>query len=122
MTFSALLSCVRAMVCVGVVILGMSCTGTAQMPAAPPADRQDGQIAVPPPPAEFLNRIPAGQMTFLNDYENKTTKELWKDKRFKELLKVITPRTTYHYGRDMALSDSLEDMLTGSPLPVDVQE
>jgi len=95
----------------------------AQAPA-PQADGQQGaQVNVPPPPqAEFLNRIPATQMTFLNDYANKTTKELWKDKRFKELLKAITPRTTYHYGRDLGLSDALEEVLTGSPLPVDVQD
>jgi uncharacterized protein YecT (DUF1311 family) len=122
MTFSALLSSFRAVVC-GFAVVAVSCAATAQapapntgqnVPAAPPA--------APPPPAEFLNRIPAGQMAFLNDYANQTTKELWKDKRFKALLKEITPRTTYHYGHDLPLSDALEDMLTGSPLPVDVED
>jgi uncharacterized protein YecT (DUF1311 family) len=143
MNSCALQSSFRAVVCA--LAIPMSCSVVAQLPApdpgaapaastapvvtpAPPV-AQEAQAAVqpdalppPPPPAEFLNRIPAAQMAFLNDYANQTTKEIRKDKRFKELLKAITPRTTYHYGRDMALSDALEAMLEGDPLPVDVQD
>jgi Lysozyme inhibitor LprI len=122
MRFDALSSGFRASLCVAMVLV-MGGVVMAQTPAPQPDRPQDAQANLPPaPPTEFLNRIPAAQMTFLNDYANKTTKELWKDKRFKELLKAITPRTTYHYGHDLGLSDALEEMLTGSPLPVDVQD
>jgi hypothetical protein len=91
-----------------------SAPGPQTVPEAPPM--------APPPPVEFLNRIPADQISFLNDYANKTTKELRKDKRFKELLKLVVPRTTFHYGSDMSLSDAVNEMLNGQPLPVDVRE
>jgi uncharacterized protein YecT (DUF1311 family) len=125
MTFSALLRVFWGVACGFGVVLVMSGAAVAQAPAPDTGQGvQDAQAAPPPPPppAEFLNRIPQGQMAFLNDYANKTSKELWKDKRFRELLKAITPRTTYHYGHDLALSDALEDMLTGDPLPVDVED
>jgi hypothetical protein len=122
MRFFALLSSFRAVVR-GFAVVAMSCAAAAQ--TATPGTGQnvpDAPPATPLPPAEFLNRIPAGQMAFLNDYANQTTKEIRKDKRFKELLKAIVPRTTYHYGHDLALSDALEDMLDGEPLPVDVED
>ena len=147
MNFAALQSSFRASVCAFVLILALNCVAGAQMPAPDPGAapvgqpaapavqaaqqhaEQDAQAAAqtdplppPPPPAEFVNRIPAGQMAFLNDYAEKTTKELRKDKRFKELMKAIVPRTTYHYGRDMSLWDALETMLDGDPLPVDVED
>jgi hypothetical protein len=76
----------------------------------------------PPVQADFTNRIPAGQMAFLNDYAGKTGKEIQKDKRFRSLLKLAIPRTTYHYGRDMSLSDTVETLLDGAPLPIDIRD
>lgn len=128
MKFFALLGRVRASVLVFALVFAMSFVPRllaqaqpAPAPQAAPAPDQDAPPA-PPPPVEFENRIPAAQMAFLNDYGNKTTKELRKDKRFKQLLKLIVPRTTYHYGRDMSLWDALDSVLDGKPLPVDVRE
>lgn len=75
-----------------------------------------------PPPAVFQNRIPADQLSFLNDYAGHSEKELRKDKRFRSLMKQVTPRTEYHYGRDMPLSDTSETLLDGPPLPVEIRE
>ena len=123
MTLDALSSSFRAVACAFAVAFATSCAAAAQTPVPDTGQNvQDAPPATPPPPAEFLNRIPAGQMAFLNDYANQTTKEIRKDKRFKELLKAVVPHTTYHYGHDLALSDGLEYVLDGGPLPVDVQD
>lgn len=83
----------------------------------------DAQTApAPPQPVEFQNRIPSTQLAFLGGYAGHTTKELRKDKQFRALLKLTIPRTEYHYGRDMSLSDAVDVVLDGSPLPVNVRE
>jgi hypothetical protein len=76
----------------------------------------------PPPPAVFQNPIPSDQLAFLNDYAGKTAREIMKDKRFRNLMKLATPRTEYHYGRDMPLSEASETLLEGAPLPIDIRE
>jgi hypothetical protein len=91
------------------------------------ANAQDGATAPPaqpgpPPPIAFENTIPPDQLAFLKDYEGKSSKDLRKDKRFHKLLNEITPRTTYHYGYDMALAEAVDETLDGPPLPVDVRE
>lgn len=75
-----------------------------------------------PPGAVFENRIPPEQLAFLNDYAGKTTKEIVKDKRLHPLMKAVTPRTEYHYGRDMSLFETLDTMLHSTPLPVDLRD
>jgi uncharacterized protein YecT (DUF1311 family) len=45
-----------------------------------------------------------------------------KDKRFHKLMNAITPRTEYHYGYDMPLSEAVDETLDGPPLPVDMRE
>ena len=75
-----------------------------------------------PQPAQFQNPIAAGQLAFLSGYAGRTTKELMKDKQFRALMKLTIPRTEYHYGSDMPLTDALEDVLSGSPLPVNVRD
>jgi hypothetical protein len=91
---------------------------------APSAGAQDAAPDYPPagPPAVFQDRIPAGQLSFLSGFSGQTTKEAMKDKRFRVLIKAVTPRTEYHYGRDMSLTDTIETMLDGGPLPVDVRD
>jgi uncharacterized protein YecT (DUF1311 family) len=76
----------------------------------------------PPAAAVFQNRIPEDQLTFLNDYAGKTSREIQKDKRFRALMKMAIPRTEYHYGRDMPLSQTVETLLDGDPLPIDIRE
>jgi hypothetical protein len=84
---------------------------------------QDGQAApVPVPPVAWQHRIPSAQLAFLNDYAGKTTKEVMKDKRFRALLKEMTPSTEYHYGRDMPLRETIETMLDDRGLPVDIRD
>jgi uncharacterized protein YecT (DUF1311 family) len=91
-----------------------------------PAIAQHADAAAPPPqasaPADFQNPIPAAQLSFLNDYGGRMGNELMKDKRFRDLMKQVVPRTTYHYGRDMPLSEAIEYVLKEQPLPVDVRE
>jgi uncharacterized protein YecT (DUF1311 family) len=76
----------------------------------------------PPPPVVFENRIPPGELAFLNDYANQPSKEVFKDKRFHKVMKLVTPNTTYHYGRDLALSEAIGLVLEGTSLPVDVRD
>ena len=76
----------------------------------------------PSPPAAFQHRIPVDHLAFLNDYEGKTAKEIQKDKRFRNLMKQVIPRTEYHYGHDMPLSETVETLLDGAPLPIDIRE
>ncbi|HEY2469861.1 MAG TPA: lysozyme inhibitor LprI family protein [Terracidiphilus sp.] len=85
----------------------------AQTPQVPPAAPQYVQ---------FQNPIPSGQLAFLTGYAGRTTRELMKDKQFKALLKLTIPRTEYHYGRDMSLSDALDVVLSGSPLAVNIRD
>ena len=85
------------------------------------------QIPSPAPPAVpqapvLQNPIPAGDLSFLSGYAGRTTKELMKDKQFRALKKAMMPRTEYHYGRDMPLTDAMDDVLDGSPLPVNVRD
>ena len=77
--------------------------------------------AVPQPPV-LQNPIPAGDLAFLSGCAGRTTKELMKDKQFRALKKAMIPRTEYHYGRDMPLTDAMDDVLDGSPLPVNVRD
>ena len=85
-----------------------------------------GAQTAPTPPAqqsvEFQNPISSAQLAFLTGYAGHTTKELRKDKQFRALLKLTIPRTEYHYGRDMSLSDAVDEVLDGSPLPVNVRD
>jgi uncharacterized protein YecT (DUF1311 family) len=94
----------------------------------PPAANTGAQDAanVPPPesppPAVFQNRIPADQLTFLDDYAGRSARDIQKDKRFRNLMKLAIPRTEYHYGRDMPLSETVETLLNGDPLPIDIRD
>jgi uncharacterized protein YecT (DUF1311 family) len=75
-----------------------------------------------PASAVFQNPIPADQLAFLNDYAGKTAKEIRKDKRFRGLMKLGIPNTEFHYGRDMPLSEAVETLLDGAPLPIDIRD
>ncbi|WP_263354605.1 lysozyme inhibitor LprI family protein [Acidicapsa acidisoli] len=75
-----------------------------------------------PPPAAFQNPIPTDQLAFLNEYYGKSAKDVVRDKRFRKLMKEMTPRTTYHYGRDMPLSEASGDVMDGAPLPVVIHD
>ena len=86
--------------------------------SAPPADAPD----VRPSATVFLNRIPSDQLLFMNDYAGRPAKQLTADKRFRKLMKMVVPRTVYHYGRDMDLSDATESVVFGSRIPVAIRD
>jgi uncharacterized protein YecT (DUF1311 family) len=94
-----------------------SLTAAAQQAGDAPAETQ-----VLPPQAVFQNPIPADQLAFLNDYAGRPAKDVLKDKRFRNLLRLVTPRTVYHYGSDMPLSETSQTLLEGPPLPVWIRE
>lgn len=75
-----------------------------------------------PPPANFQNPIPAAQLAFLSAYAGQPVKVLLKDKRYRSLLKRVTPRTTYHYGRDMTLAYAVDMVMDGSKAPVEIRD
>ena len=89
------------------------------------AAQQPNPAAAPQPeprPIQFQNPMPSDQLTFLGGYAGQQARNLEKDKRFRSLMKAMTPRTEYHYGRDMPLSDAADDVLGGSRIPVEVRE
>jgi hypothetical protein len=106
--------------------------GSVSMPAQQPAYAGQNAPAAqtdtppppagPPPPANFKDVIPAAELSFLKDYAGKTTKELRKDKRFKQLEKDITPATRYFYHYDIPLSDARDQVFDNEPLPVTVRD
>jgi len=104
----------------GFVILCALLAGRSQaQQSAPSADLES---LTPTPPVVFHNPIPSDQLTFLNDYAGRPAKELLKDKRFEKLRKLVIPRSEYHYGRDMPLSEASDDVVYGSKIPVQVRD
>ena len=95
---------------------------TAMIAPGLPADAQTPIAPAAPPQVQFQNLIPAGQLAFLSGYAGRPTRELLKDKQFKAVLKLTIPRTEYHYGRDMPLSDAVDLAMSGSPLPVSIRD
>src|ERR1700685_3543921 len=70
----------------------------------------------------FQNPIPTDQLTFLNRFAGAPSNDLVRDKQFRKLMHSVIPNCMFHYGRDMPLSDALDMVLKGSPLPVLVRE
>jgi len=86
---------------------------------------KSGLAAQPEPslaPAVFGNPIPSAQLAFLNDYAGRPSIDVTKDKRFDKLMRQLIPRTIYHYGSDMPLSDAIGTLLDGASLPVDIRD
>jgi uncharacterized protein YecT (DUF1311 family) len=85
------------------------------------ARSQQPQAAPGPPPqpeAVLADPLPGGQLAFLSTYAGRPARDLLKDKAYERLMKTVTPKTTYHYGRDMSLSFAADDVMDGSKLPV----
>jgi hypothetical protein len=64
--------------------------------------------------AIFQNRIPAGQLAFLNQFAGWTTKDVVRDKQFRKLMKSVVPDCEFHYGRDKPLLYALDEAFDGS--------
>jgi len=70
----------------------------------------------------FQNPIPSDQLTFLNRFARAPSNDLVRDKQFRKLLHSVIPNCVFHYGRDMPLTDALDMVLKGSPLPVGIRD
>jgi hypothetical protein len=68
------------------------------------------------------NPIPRDQLTFLNRFAGAPSDDLVRDKQFRKLMHSVVPNCMFHYGRDMPLTDALEIVLKGSPLPVRIRD
>ena len=106
-----------ALICIAGCSLPFAARGQNAAGTAP-----DTQATPAPAPASFQNPIPVDQLSFLNDYAGHPAKEAMKDKRFGKLLKLVIPRSEYHYGRDMPLAEAADAVLGGSKLPVAVRD
>jgi uncharacterized protein YecT (DUF1311 family) len=95
---------------------------TSQPDTAGQADSAQPTEMAPPAPANFKNLIPADQLAFLRDYDGKMPKEIRKDKRFKELEKLVTPPTQYFYHYDKGLSEARDEVFDNEPLPIHVRD
>ena len=83
--------------------------------------QQSPSTAAPAPESAayaLQNPIPHDQLTFLSAYGGRPARDLLKDKAYDRLMKAVIPKTTYHYGRDMSLSNAVDDVMEGSKLPV----
>jgi hypothetical protein len=75
-----------------------------------------------PPPAIFQNPIPRDQLAFLNQFDGAPSKDLIENKQFRKLLHSVLPDCTFHYGGDMPLTDAIDQVIKGSPLPVRIHD
>jgi hypothetical protein len=73
-------------------------------------------------PAIFQKPIPSDQLAFLNQFAGAASNDLVRDKQFRKLMHSLIPDCMFHYGRDMPLTDALEVVLKGSPLPVRIRD
>ena len=93
-------------------------------PQQPPApiERHDAPTPVPYDPAIFDRRLDPALLSGLRNFDGAPTAELYRDKQFRRLMKDFVPNCTFHYGRDMPLSDALDMALSNSHSPVRVVE
>jgi hypothetical protein len=99
------------------LLLAGSLLGEAQGPQAPgsnPGSNYDKAI--------FQKPIPGDQLTFLNQFDGTPAKDLFHNKQFRKLMHSVIPDCTFHYGRDMPLTDALDMVFKGSTLPVQIRD
>jgi uncharacterized protein YecT (DUF1311 family) len=70
----------------------------------------------------FQKPIPSDQLAFLNQFAGTPSNNLVRDKQFRKLMHSVVPDCMFHYGHDMPLTDALEMVLNGSPLPVRIRD
>jgi hypothetical protein len=96
-------------------------------PQSPEQQSQEAQSQEPPPPATydkavFQKPIPSDQLAFLSRFAGTPANNLVRDKQFRKLMHSVIPDCMFHYGHDMPLSDAIEIVLKGSPLPVQIRD
>jgi hypothetical protein len=79
---------------------------------------------IPPPakydPAIFQTTLPPDQLSGLQQFAGAKSRQLMKDIR--KMMKAAIPDCTFHYGRDMSLSDALDDVIEGSSIPIQLRD
>lgn len=89
---------------------------------------QDPQAQEPQAPASnydkaiFQKLIPGDQLAFLKPFAGSKSKDLIRDKQYRKLMHSLIPDCMFHYGWDFPLSDSLDKVLSGSALPVQIRD
>jgi hypothetical protein len=86
--------------------------------------REVGDASPQPAPdnAVFQKPLASDQLTFINGFAGRSSRDAVKDGKYRKLLHSVVPDAPYHYHRDMPLSDALEMVLTNAPLPVDIRD
>jgi uncharacterized protein YecT (DUF1311 family) len=95
---------------------------------APPARSSEPTPQEPQGPVShydkgiFLSPIPSDRLTFLNRFAGKAAKDLTRDKQYRQLVQSVIPDCMFHYGWDFMLTESLDKVLTGSQVPVQIRD
>jgi hypothetical protein len=72
--------------------------------------------------AIFQKPMPNDQLIFLNQFVGQPSKDLFRDKQFRKLMKNFVPDCMYHYGSDMPLDEALDKVFSDSKVPVVVRD
>jgi uncharacterized protein YecT (DUF1311 family) len=72
--------------------------------------------------AIFQKPIASDQLTFLNNFAGRASNDVVRDGKYRKLIHTVVPDTPFHYGTDMPLSDAIENVLSGPPLPVGIRD
>lgn len=107
----------KAALAAGVLLGAISAMAVGQQPGGSAAPEPE---APPPPPAVLQPLIPSAQLAFLKGFAGQPTKVLMKDKQFHALTKEVIPRSFYHYGHNMFLTETMDMALEDSSLPVQI--
>jgi uncharacterized protein YecT (DUF1311 family) len=83
-------------------------------PGSSPEPRSDEAI--------FQKPIASDQLTFLNNFAGQASNDVVREGKCRKLIHAVVPDTPLHYGTDMPLSDAIENVLSGPPLPVGIRD
>jgi uncharacterized protein YecT (DUF1311 family) len=70
----------------------------------------------------FQKPMASDQLAFLTSFDGHSSKDAVKDGKFHKIIHTIVPDAPYHYHRDLPLSEVLETVITGVPLPVEIRD
>jgi hypothetical protein len=73
-------------------------------------------------PAIFQNPVSRDQLQFLSQFDGAPSNDLINNKQFRKLLRGVLPDCVFHYGWDMPLSNAIDKVIKGSPLPVRIRD
>jgi uncharacterized protein YecT (DUF1311 family) len=98
----------------------------APAPSSPAPQAQASNDSQPPATAFdksiFQKPIPGDQLDFLNHFAGAPSGDAIRDKQYRKLMHDVLPNVMFHYGSDMPLSDAIDKVLAGSPLPVQIRD